>query len=66
MTDGILNRSLWKALLVWIGSNCGLTLISCLLVVYMAVINFHIFCAPSMTVKVIFHIILSLALEEVV
>ena len=41
MTEGILNRSLWKALLVWIVSNCGLVLVPSLLVVFLAVIELN-------------------------
>ena len=38
MTDGILNRTLWKPLLVWIFSNCTLVLVPAILVVFVAVI----------------------------
>jgi hypothetical protein len=37
MTEGILNRTLWKPLLVWIFSNCSLVLVPALLVVFLAV-----------------------------
>lgn len=37
MTDGMHYGTLWKALLFWIGSNCGLVAIASLLVIFVAV-----------------------------
>jgi hypothetical protein len=62
MTEGILNRTLWKPLLVWIFSNCSLVLVPALLVVFLAV---KVYTKILIVIKLIFYFN-SQVLEEAV